>query len=170
MVVDALAGARYTGPTRALMMGAELRAAMVFDRWSAGLSARYDTAVAVFQPVPDQFSLSSVSVGIPVGYRILRAPVELAATVAPSLAVVLMGAEKNGQEEPDIDAHVDMRLGARLALAIPVSERLRLVCALGGEGAPAALFDDRHSRRKLLPELPGYLAGLSVGMEASVLQ
>ena len=70
LLVDALAGARYTGPTRALMMGAELRAAMVFGRWLAGLSARYDSAVSVFQPVPDQFSLSSVSVGLPVGYRI----------------------------------------------------------------------------------------------------
>ncbi len=157
ILVDALAGARFTGPTRAILMGAELRAAMVFDRWSVGLMARYDSAVAVLQPVPDQFSLSSVSIGIPGGYRVHAGPVELTAAVEPSLAVVLMGALKPGDAEPDVDAHVDMRLGARLGLAVPVSERIRVVCAFGGEGAPAALFDDRHSRRKLLPELPGYL-------------
>jgi hypothetical protein len=48
---------------------------------------------------------------------------------------------------------------------VPLYGRLRAVGALGVEGAPAALFGDRRSRRHALPELPGYLAGLSLGLE-----
>jgi hypothetical protein len=95
----------------------------------------------------------------------LAMPVELTMNIEPTLAVVLLGAQGRGQAEPDIDSHVDMRLGARFAAAIPLHGRLRAVCALGAEGAPAALFTDRHSRREILPELPGYLAGLSLGLE-----
>jgi hypothetical protein len=40
-----------------------------------------------------------------------------------------------------------------------------VVGAIGGEGVPAALFSDRHSQRHALPSYPGYLAGLSLGME-----
>jgi hypothetical protein len=169
ILVDALAGSRFTGPTYAVLMGAELRTALVLNRWSVGLMARYDTAVAMLQQVPDQFALSSVSIGLPAGFRFLSAPVELTVAVEPSLAVVLMGALKPGDTEPDIDAHVDMRLGARLGAAIPFSDRLRMLCALGAEGAPAGLFSDRQSRRKLLPGLPGYMVGLSVGVEMAVL-
>jgi hypothetical protein len=165
VTVDALAGARYTGPTRAVLMGAELRATMGFDRWLAGLTARYDSAIAYLQPVPDQFSLSSVSVGLTGGYRLLRRPVELTVSIEPTLAVVLMGGQRPGMDEPDVDTKVDMRLGARLGAAIPLGGRLRLACALGGEGAPAALAGDRHSRRHALPSPPAYLAGLSVGLE-----
>jgi hypothetical protein len=165
VLVDLLVGARYTGPTRAVLMGPELRASMVFDRWSAGLLARYDAAIAVFQPVPEQFTLSSVSIGLSGGYRLLAVPVELTASLEPTLAAVFMGGQRPGESEPDVDAHVDMRMGARLGAAVPVTDRIRLGCALGGEGAPVALFTDRSSRRHALPALPGYLVGLSVGME-----
>lgn len=175
LLVDLLAGARFTGPTRAMLMGPELRAVLMFERWFGGLIARYDSAIGFLQPVPDQFSLASVSVGFTGGYRVLtarasKAPVELTAALEPTLAVALMGGQEPGQSEPDIDARVDMRLGARLGAAIPISERLRAVCALGGEGTPAALFTDRRSRRRALPSLPGYLIGLSIGIEVAAIQ
>jgi len=165
VLFDALAGVRYTGPTSALMVGPELRATYGFDHWSAGLVARYDTAVDVFQRVPPQFSMSSVTVGLAAGYRLVERPFELTASIEPTLAVILLGAQRPGEAEPDSDSHVDMRLGARLAASIPLPGRLRVVCALGAEGTPAALFEDRHSRHAPLPELPGYLAGLSVGLQ-----
>ena len=163
--IDLLAGARYTGPTQAVLVGPELRVTLGFDRWVAGLVARYDTAVAFVQPVPDQFSLSSVTVGLAGAYRLLNAPVELTLAVEPTMAVVVMGAQRPDTSEPDVDSRVDMRLGASFAVAIPVGERVRVACAIVGEGVPAALFGDRHSRRHELPSMPGYLAGLSVGME-----
>jgi hypothetical protein len=168
LLISALVGTHYTGPTSALLVGPELRIALVFGRWSAGLMARYDAAVKVFSQVPDQFSLDSVSIGIPGGFRLLSSPVELVAEVEPTLAVVLMGALRPGQSEPDIDTKVDMRLGARFSAAVPLTRALRGVAAIGAEGVPEALFEDRHSRRKALPELPGYLIGFSVGVELGI--
>jgi hypothetical protein len=148
-----------------VLVGPELRATFAFDRWSTGLVARYDSAIAVFEHVPPQFSMSSVTVGLSGGYRLVARPVEIVAAIEPTMAVVLMGAQRPGQAEPDVDAHVDMRLGARFGAAIPLRGRLRATCAIGAEGAPAALFTNRDSRRHALPELPGYLAGLSLGLE-----
>ena len=165
LLVSALAGARYTGPTRAMMVGPELRVALGFGRWSAGLLARYDAAVKVFDRVPDQFSLTSVSIGLPLGCRMLSSPIELRAEAEPSLAVVMMGGNRPGEQEPDVDTKVDMRLGARLSAAVPLTGVLRAVAALGAEGAPAALFDDREPRHHSLPHLPAYMAGVSVGLE-----
>ena len=170
VVLDADIGTRFTGPTRAVLVGPELRTTLVYNRWSAGLLARYDYAVAVLQKVPDRFSLSSVSVGLSGGYRLLKAPVELTASVEPSLAAVFMGGQNPSEPEPDVDAHVDMRLGTRFAVAIPIVDRLRAICALGGEGAPAALFGGRGSRRKALPSLPGYMLGLAVGVEVEAIR
>jgi hypothetical protein len=163
--VDLLVGARYTGPTPAVLVGPELRASLGFGRWFGALVARYDSAVAVFQPVPPQFSLASMTIGLAGGYRLLTAPIELTLAVEPTLGVVLMGAQSRDMSEPDLDSRVDLRLGARLGAAIPVSERLRVACAVGSEGVPAALFTDRHSRRHDLPSIPGYLVGISLGME-----
>ncbi len=165
VLVDLLVGSRVTGPTLAVLLGAELRTALVFDRWSVGLMARYDSAIAYLQPVPDQFSLASVSIGLTGGYRLLAAPVELTVALEPSLAVLLVSDQRPSEAEPDVDTKVDMRLGARLGAALPLTDRLRGVCALGGEGAPEALFTDRHSRRRELPSLPAYMAGLSCGVE-----
>ncbi len=165
VVVDFLMGSRVTGPTLAVLMGAELRTTLVFDRWSAGLMARYDSAIAYLQPVPDQFSLSSVSIGLTGGVRLLAAPIELTLAIEPSLGVLLISDQRPDMTEPDVDTKVDMRLGARLAAAIPISERVRAVCALGGEGVPEALFGDRHWHRMELPAMPAYMAGLSVGVE-----
>jgi hypothetical protein len=170
LLVDALAGARYTGPTRAMLVGPELRATWVFDRWSGGLLARYDASAAVLQHVPEQFSLSSATLGLAGGYRLLDAPVELVTSLEPTLAVVFMGCQRPRLPEPDVDAHVDMRLGARLGAAVPMYRRLRALFALGGEGVPAALFSSRHSRRHVLPELPGYLVGLSAGIELEAIR
>ncbi len=148
-----------------MLLGPELRTTLMLGHWSAGLTARYDTAIAYLQTVPPQFFLSSVTIGLAGGYRFLSSPIELQAAIEPTLAVVLLGGQGADESEPDIDAHVDMRLGARLAAALPVTERLRAVCALRGEGAPAALFSDRSSRHHTLPSIPGYLAGLSCGLE-----
>ncbi len=165
LAFDALGGVRYTGPTRALLVGPELRATYSFERWSAGLVARYDSAVDVFQRVPPQFSLTSITVGLAGGYKLVGKPVEIVAAVEPTLAVVMMGAIKPGETAPDIDTHVDMRLGARLSAGIPLHARVRAVCSIGAEGAPAALFTNRASRQHSLPELAGYLAGGSLGLE-----
>jgi hypothetical protein len=165
VLVDFLVGSRVTGPTLAVLMGAELRTTLVFDRWSAGLMARYDSAVAYLQPVPDQFSLSSVSIGLTGGFRLLAAPIELTLAVEPSLGVLLLSDQRPDMTEPEVDTKIDMRLGTRLSAAIPLTERIRALCALGGEGAPEALFSDRHSRRRDLPLLPAYMAGLSLGLE-----
>ena len=165
LLVDFLVGSRVTGPTHAVLMGAEVRTTAVFDRWSAGLMARYDSAIAYLQPVPPQFSLASVSLGLTGGFRLLAAPVELTLAVEPSLAVLLVSDQRPDMPDPDVDTKVDMRLGGRLAAAIPLTPRIRAVCALGGEGAPEALFSDRHSRQRELPSLPSYMAGLSVGVE-----
>jgi hypothetical protein len=170
LLADALLGVRYTGPTRGVLMGPELRALVADGAWSGGLVARYDASVAIFQPVPPHFSLSSVTIGLAGGYRMLKAPVEIVAALEPTLAVVFMGAQRPGDVEPDVDAHVDLRLGARLGMTVPIHGRLRMACALSAEGAPAALFTDRDSRRHELPELPGYLAGLSVGLELEAIR
>jgi hypothetical protein len=170
LLVDVLAGAYFTGPTRAVLSGPELRAALVQGRWLGALIARYDSAIAFLQHVPDQFSLASITVGIAGGYRLLTAPIELTASIEPTLGVVLMGGQPPGQPEPDVDARVDMRLGARLSAAMPITRRLRAVCAIGGDGTPAALFTDRHSHRPELPSLPGYLVGLSIGIEVAAIR
>jgi hypothetical protein len=165
MTIDALVGARYTGPTRAVLVGPEVRATVGVDRWSAALVGRYEHAVAFFQTVPNQFSLASLSVGLCGGYRLLVRPVELTLGVEPTLGVVLMGGQRPGMVEPDVDTKLDMRLGARLGAAVPVTQRLRVAGALEAEGAPAALVGDRLSRRHALPSPPAYMTGLSLGLE-----
>jgi hypothetical protein len=170
VLVDALVGAHYTGPTRAILLGPEVRATLDFERWSASLLGRYDASIATLQPVPEHFSLASATLGLGCGYRLVAAPVELVLALEPTLAVVFMGGQRPGTSEPDVDAHVDMRIGARLGAAIPLRGRVRAVGAVALEGAPAALFGDRHSRRHVLPELPGYLAGLSLGVEVTAIR
>jgi hypothetical protein len=146
-------------------VGPEVRATVAADRWSAALVGRYESAVAFLQAVPDQFSLASVGVGLSGGYLLLARPVELTLSVEPTLGVVLMGGQRPGIVEPDVDTKVDMRLGARLGAALPLTGRLRLAGALEAEGAPAALVGDRHSRRHALPSPPAYMTGLSLGLE-----
>jgi hypothetical protein len=173
LLVDVLLGARYTGATRAVLIGPELRATLESGRWHGSLVARYDEAIAICQQVPPQFTLSSVTIGFAGGYKLLASPVEIVAAIEPTLAVVFMGAQRPMETEPDVDAHVDLRLGARLAFAFPLLGRLsrwRGVAAIGGEGVPAALFSDRSARRFALPEIPSYLAGLSVGVELEAIR
>lgn len=165
LLVDVLTGVHFTGPTRALLVGPELRAGVVRGRWLGALLARYDSAVAFFQRVPDQFTLASATIGVAGGYSLVTAPIELNAAIQPTLAVALIGGQPPGQTEPEIDAKVDLRLGARLSAAIPVAGRFRAVCALGAEGTPAALLPNGQSHHHDLPLLPGYMVGMSVGVE-----
>lgn len=174
LLVDALAETRFSGPTEALWAGASLRGTAAIDAWLAGLWARYEAPIAVFDRVPPDFTMSSVSIGLAGGRRLLAAPVELDVTFEPSLAVVLTGGRPDPHGEVSRDAQIDPRLGARLGMGVPLfGSRFRALVALDGEIAPGA-FDQGgqggpgHHGPPPLPSRPAYTIGLSIGAELTL--
>ena len=174
LYLGALTGPRFSGPLQAVWMAATIRAVVALESWSAGLWGRYNGPVAILHldPKPPQFSMSEMTFGLTAGYKLIKAPVELTASLEPVVAVVIMSSLRPGNLEEDADAKVDFRLGGRLGLAIPVTSRLRVLVAADGEAAPGAI-GSIHSRwvdRRLHLPMPAYTVGLSVGMEVAAIR
>jgi hypothetical protein len=169
-----LAGPRFSAPLQTVWMAASIRAVVALESWSAGLWGRYNGPVAILHldPKPPQFSMSEMTFGLTGGYKLIKSPVELTASLEPIVAVVIMSSLRPGNDEEDSDAKVDFRLGGRLGLAVPMTSRLRLLVAFDGEAAPGALGSE-HSRwvdRRLQLPMPAYTVGLSVGMEVAAIR
>jgi hypothetical protein len=165
LTLGALAGPRYSGHVNALWVGGTLRAMLPLDRWTVGVWGRYETAVLALQPTPADYHLLSGSVGLSAGYRLLDGPLQLTASIEPSLAVIAFdgGADESHEVE---GARGDPRVGARLQGAWPVGDRWRLLFALDGEIAPLALGSARHRTiDPALPPIPSFTLGASLGGE-----
>ncbi len=169
LLVDALVFTRYSGGVSAFWMGAELRAALPIDAWSVGIWARYELAVAELVMVPYDFTMSSGSIGVAAGRRLVSFPIELTAFLEPSLAVVSMDGGLDGSPMAASGARSDFRMGARLQGAIRFGSRWRGLFAFDGELSPLTLASEKHRIiRPDLPQIPSFTLGASIGGEMAV--
>jgi hypothetical protein len=168
VLIDALAGPRFSGHFGAVWLGGALRVTIPIDAWALGLWARYEVDVAALQPTPVDFHAWSGSVGLSAGHRVLDAPLRLTASLEPSLAIVAMdgGPDDAGGVQ---GARGDFRIGARVQGALPLNERFQLVFALDGELSPQSIASAKHRTiDPSLPPMPSFSFGASVGGELAV--
>jgi hypothetical protein len=169
LLVDTLVYSRYSGGMRAFWMGAELRATVPIEGWSVGIWGRYELAVADLQSVPYDFSVSSGSIGVSVGRRIIPRPIDLWAMLEPSVAIVSMDGGLDGSPQDASGAKGDVRVGARLQGSIWFGPRWRGLLALDGEVSPWTLASEKHRLiDPRLPQMPSFTLGASFGGEIAI--
>ena len=166
--LDALASGRWSGHVNAVWLGAALRVIVPLQTWEVGVWARYEATVAVPPPTPIDFSIGTASVGVMLGYRALRGPVELTVSIEPAVAVISMD---GGPDTTDTleGSRGDFRVGSRAQMTIPFGLRWRALAALDGELSPGAMASGKH--RTILPGLPpipSYMLGISLGGEMAL--
>jgi hypothetical protein len=165
LLLDVLGSARYSGGP-VVWVGGALRAALPFDDWSVGIWGRFEAAVAELMPMPTDFVMTSGSVGLSAGRRLLARPFELTAAFDPSLAIVSMDGGKDVPGLSATGAKADLRLGARLQGAVPFGPRWRGLFAMDGEIAPISLASEKHRMiDPRLPPIPTFTLGASLGGE-----
>jgi hypothetical protein len=164
--LQALLGPRVSGPGATVSGSAEIRAAVPFGPWSAGIWARADQQFAGPSGAPRGFEMSAASAGLFAGRRLVDGPFELKLTIDPSLAIVMMEAGDEDRQHPE-GAKVAFRLGASLAGSFRIASVFRGVVAIDGEFAPAGIGGLKKISPDL-PDVPVYTAGLLLGIEASI--
>lgn len=160
-IVDATLGVRFSGPAAALLFAPELRGTVPFEAWSVGAWVRYGLPY-VFDPVPKDFSMSQVNLGLAAGRQLLSTPVDLRVAFNPSISVVWMDADLIDHEASG--AKTDLYLGAGLSAAIPFTESWRGVVVVDAEMVPAAIRAERRAD-PLLPPFPAYEIGAAFGVQ-----
>jgi hypothetical protein len=164
-------GPRVSGPGAMAWGSAHLRVDVPIGPWSVGFWARYDVHLAGPSGPWDDFRTSSVSAAVDVGREIISHPFELRATLAPSIAVVMMEAGQENMPHPE-GAKPAFRLCASLRALFRIAGVFRGVVALDGEFAPAAITGlhniDTANQPPQLPAVPAYTAGLLLGAEATL--
>ena len=166
LLVDALTSVRYSGHVNAVWAGFGFRVAIPIERFSVAIWARYDVAVTTLQRTPSDFSMSSGSVGLAAGYRLLAKPIELTVALEPSIAVITMDGGPDASGVGVNGARGDFRLGARFQAALPFSPRWRGLLAVDGELAPMAMASAKHRTIDAqLPSIPSFTLGVSLGGE-----
>jgi len=149
---------------RAVWGTGTLRVAVPFGAWSVGVSARYAVPY-VFDAVAADFSVTDLDFGLSLARRLLASPIELTATVDPSVAVVMM--EGGAGEQVAQGARIDFRLGVGLRAAFHFTRIWRAVLAIDGELAPAQVARV-HRIDPMLPPIPAYSAGAALGVGAAI--
>jgi hypothetical protein len=166
LLVDALTSLRYSGHVDAVWAGLEFRVAIPIESFSMGIWARYELAVHELQPPPEDFTMTSGSVGLAAGYRVMTRPIELTVSLEPSVAVVTMDGGPDLPGRGADGAKGDFRLGARVQGALPFSARWRGVFAIDGEASPLAIASAKHRTiAAILPPIPSFTLGASLGGE-----
>ncbi len=169
LLIDAAFVGRVSAAVDAFWTGASLRVIVPYGDWSGGAWVRVDVPAKIFQPVSTHFTMNEVCVGLALGYRILRAPFELRLSGDVSFGVVSMdsGSESVERGETGEGSNADFRTGFDLQAAVPFSHIGRFLVGGDFEITPAR-FAGRHLVTPQLPELPGFSAGLSVGLGVGI--
>jgi hypothetical protein len=167
--IQALLGPRASGPGTMVWASGELRMLIPFGPWSPAAWVRYDIHAAGPRNAPANFGTSAVSAGLGVARRIVPAPFELYVILDTSLAVVIMEDGSDALPHPE-GAKPALRLGTGLYGTFPLHGIVRGVLKVDGEFAPAGIggLQIAAGQQPLLPLVPGYTAGLSLGMQVTV--
>jgi len=155
-------------------VGGALRCTIPLLPWAVGLWARYDGAVHELSEwnLVEPF-VGALAIGALGSYRLLDEPVRLDIGLTGSLVLVHMSGEvpastEAGEIEAD-KSSLDGRLGSELRLAVPLSPSWHAVAVLDAEVAPGAAIDsEARVLHEVLPPMPAYTIGVSVGAEVSV--
>ncbi len=154
--VDALLGARYRKPERAIWGAATVRAMIPFGAWSGGLWLR--GAVPASLEGRDEkrnHTSSEATLGLSGGRRLLDGPFQLHLTIDPSITLAfepsanVIGVPDGPHEE--LTVRINPQIGLGLRGSFPIAGPIRGAVAIDGE---------------LLPRTIG--AGLSLGIEAVI--
>ncbi len=158
LIVAGQLGGRLAGGSRAALLGGEVSAAVPFDAWLPAVHVRYDGAA--FQRGS---GLNTVAVGARFS-RVFRASsFDLRAGLSAA-AVVL---QRDLPRPAGQDTRIDGRVGALVAVAIPVTTRLHAVVTLDADlalGRAREVVTAAANGDTLTP-FPFFTCGASVGVE-----
>ncbi|WP_437753864.1 hypothetical protein [Sorangium sp. So ce1389] len=187
LLFSALVSPRYAGSVDVLWLGSTAALAVPLGPWAAGVWTRYDAIAAA---VGDgNASLRELCFGTSVSRSFALRPLELRASVVPSIAIVTW---------PGRETRVDGRIGAELRGVLPLTRWLRAAVAFDAELTPRELGVEKDvgggtetttvpentgdddgddddgvvisaSSPLVVPPLvyPGYTLGLSIGLEVA---
>lgn len=170
---DGQATSHYVGATDGIMVGGALRATLPVHPWMAGLFGRYEGLVHSFSSGLDELAVDALAVGLYGGYRLVDAPARLDVGLTGSLVILNMDGEiagPGGVDEQEAEkGAADARLGTELRLGVPLSPSWHALAAVDAELAPGALGgEEDRVLDPLLPPMPAYAVGLSVGVEGAL--
>ncbi|MFO0756862.1 MAG: hypothetical protein U0359_10240 [Byssovorax sp.] len=163
VLIDALIAPRYAGKSNLIWGGISAGAAVPFSGWHAGAWVRYDGVSAVLSEGGN--TMTEVCVGASGGRTFSLGPVDLRASVVPSVAIVTRSLV--GVPDGEDETRVDGRVGLDARAVVPITGLLRAVVALDGEIAPRGFSRDMrpHHEDDRFSAFPSYTLGLGVGVE-----
>jgi hypothetical protein len=165
LLLSAVIAPRYAGGSNLVWGGIAAQAALPFGRWAGGFWFRYDgIGASLGERVPP---IREACIGASVSRSFGVGPLELRASVRPSVAIVTRSFDPGQQGQPDA-THNDFRIGAAAEGVIPITSRLRAVVAFDAELAPQELAFEDHRPDDNLAHFPAYTLGLGVGMEIAL--
>jgi hypothetical protein len=164
VLVSAMIAPRYAGGSNLVWGGVEARGSVPFGRWAGGLWFRYDGIDASLGG--NAPAMREACIGAAVSRSFGVGPLELRASLRPSVAIVMRSFDPDQQPVVPDTTHTDFRLGAGADAVIPITSRFRAVVAFDAELAPQELGDGDHHKDEL--RFPGYTLGLGVGMELAI--
>jgi hypothetical protein len=164
-LVSAMIAPRYAGGSNLVWGGIEARATVPFGRWGAGAWFRYDgVSASLGDHVPP---IREACIGAAVSRSFGVGPLELRASVRPSLAIVTRSFDADQLGQPEA-THNDFRIGAAAEGVIPITSRIRAVVGFDAELAPQEIGSDDHRFGDNMARFPAYTLGLGVGMEIAL--
>ncbi|WP_437809904.1 hypothetical protein [Sorangium sp. So ce1078] len=128
LLFSALASPRYAGSVNVLWFGTTAALAVPLGPWAAGVWTRYDAIAAALADT--DASLSELCIGTSVSRSFALRPLELRASVMPSVAIMTW---------PGRATRVDGRIGAEVRGVLPLTGWLRATVALDVELTPREL-------------------------------
>jgi hypothetical protein len=169
LLIDAGAVGRVGAAVDALWAGGAARVTIPFTNWAAAAWVRVDGPVKVLDTVPKHFTMSEVCLGLAIGYRVLHKPFELRISGDAGFGVIRMSDGENHPPplESTEGSRADFRTGADLQAAWPFARIGRFVAGGDFEVTPARL-PGRRTIRPELPEVPGFSAGITLGMGVAI--
>lgn len=159
VLLSALIGPRYAGASNLLWGSVAAAAVVPIGAWGVGAWGRFDGPVVTFDD--HRPAVRAVCFGASGSRSFALGPVELRASVVPSVAIVTGTGEVKDEE-----TRVDGRIGLEARGVVPITRVVRAVAALDVELSPRELAE-RHEHGPHL-DFPSYTLGFGLGVEVAI--
>ena len=157
VVVGAGLDVRAAGGANAVLVGGTLSAGLPLDRWLATLQVRYGAALS------RRDGLVDLDVGAGLARVVSWSALDLRAGLTAGAAVLL----RDLPRPQDLEARVDPRVGAELAVVLPLSPRWHPFARLQAQWSPGRGPDRAiaSSTTDTRTPYPFFTAGITLGVE-----